>query len=1213
MIPAAAATNGNAPAVSDLDIAVIGMSCAFPGAATPAEFWANLCDGVESIRSLSDEELLTRGVPAATLQDPDYVRAASTLDDVESFDADFFGINPNEARATDPQHRLFLECAWAALEDAGYEPTTFDGDVGVFAGLGMNSYLLEVLARNAGFWQTTSLEQMMIGNDKDFLPSRVSYKLGLTGPSINVNTACSTSLVAIHLARQSLVLGESDMALVGGCSIVVPNGRGYRYVKDGIQSPDGHCRAFDAQARGTVWGDGCGVVVLKRLSAAIEDGDRVLAAVKGTAVNNDGALKVGYTAPGVDGQSRVIVEAMAEAGVSPDDIGYVEAHGTGTHLGDPVEIAALTRAFRSGTDRTGYCPIGSVKTNIGHLNAAAGIAGFMKAVLAVHHGKLPASLNHTTGNPEIDFATSPFYVQTRLGEWPADGGRPRRAGVSSMGIGGTNCHVIVEQAPAPARNGGPPEHRHVLPLSARSAAALEAATDRLARHLSEHPDLELADVAFTLQCGRGHFAHRRAVVAGSVAEAARLLAERDPAGLLEGGAALAAVPVALAGAELARWLAGEDPDWAGAWRGIAAARVALPTYPFERRRYWHDAPDDDDYFRKLADMADWFALPVWQPAPLPFAAGSRAPGARLVFLDELGIGAAAAARLEADGQDVTRVAVGDGYHQTDERSFTLDPGDADGYHELFEALRDAGRLPESILFCWPLGAGAPPAAGDGFDLDTFAAAQERALFPILWVAEALDELGVRELMTFTAVTSDVWDVTGSEQLDVHASTASGGCLVFQQTYGPISARSVDLALRDGADVDAHADRLLRELDHAAPEPLCAYRAGRRYVRSYVPVRVEPGAPRVASIEKDRAYLVLGGLEGIGHELAEHVVGDLGGRLLLVEEPGFPLQPQWDQWLEDQGPDDPVGARIRNAQALIDRGATFAGVLSTDPDANARLLADAEAEAGSGPVAGVVHAPGASNAKRISTMRSVSTDDWWLNFEAVGHSLVLLDHMLAERPLDFRIMANSLGSVLGGDGFFHIATIGGFAKAYTAQRARAGYPAWSVQCWDSWTIEWGGISRFLPPALFDRVEPSVLTSEEGLRCFERAFAVAGELEVEISATDLGRRYDKWVKSTGGRTTAVADRAAGYPRPQLQTPYVAPRSPLEHDLADLFTRLLGVDSVGVDDSFFELGGHSLLGVELAAEIRRAHAIELDLYLLYGLSTVADLAAHIERGAP
>ena len=1208
------------PNPTDFDVAVIGMACAFPGARTPAEFWENLCAGVESVRPLSDEELLARGVPPETLRDPDYVKVASTLDDVESFDAEFFGINPNEARSIDPQHRLFLEVCWEALEDAGYDPAAYDGDIGVFAGAGMNTYLLEVLGRSAAFWQGTSPEQMMIGNDKDFLPSRASYKLNLTGPSINVNTACSTSLVALHLARHSLLLGDSDMALVGGVSITLPNGRGYRYLKDGFQSPDGHCRAFDAEARGTVWGDGAGVVVLKRLGTALADGDRILATVKGSAVNNDGARKVGYTAPGVEGQSRVIVEALAEAGVSPDEIGYVEAHGTGTPLGDPIEVTALTQAFRTGTDRRGYCAIGSVKTNIGHLNAAAGIAGFMKAVLAVQQGQIPASLNHETPNPRIDFETSPFRVQTSLAPWAADG-RPRRAGISSMGIGGTNCHVIIEQAPAAVRETAPEDEtgaeigaetgaeaappRRVLPLSARTATALAAAAERLAGHLAAHPDLDIADVAYTLQCGRRHFPHRRAVVAADLAEAVRILRESDPDAAAATRAAASAADTHGA-AELTRWLAGEDPDWAVIWGKSGRARVALPTYPFERRRYWYDADTDDGYFTKLPDMADWFSLPVWKPAPLPFGAVAAAEHTCLVLADDTGLGAAAAQRMRARGQRVITVTAGTAYERIDDATFTLDPADGDGYSDLFQDLLATGELPADILFCWPLDAAAAPE--DGFARDAFEADQDRSLFPIVWIAEALAEHAPDHPVRLTAVTADVWDVTGGEPFAVNAGTTAGACLVFQQSYGAVSARCVDLGRSGGASLDAQADQVLSELDGSASEMLCAYRLGRRYARSYTPVRVEASAPRAAALEKDRAYLVFGALEGIGHQIAEHIVRDVGGRLLILEEEDFPEPAQWAQWSADQGPDDPISVRIRTAQELIAEGAVFVGTLGTDEAANARLLAEAEAVAG--PLAGVVHAPGASNAKRISTMRAVSVEAWWLNFDAVGHTLVLLDRVLGDRPLDFRIMTNSLGSVLGGDGFFHIATVGGFAKAYTAMRARRGGPTWSVQCWDSWTVEWTGISRFLPPSLFSRVEPSVLTSEEGIRCFERAFAVAGEVEVEISATDLARRYRKWVESTAAAPGAPAGRPSGHPRPQLATPFVSPRSPLEHDVADLFTQLLGVATVGADDSFFDLGGHSLLGVELAAEVRRRFAIDMDLYLLYGMSTVADLAAHIER---
>jgi phthiocerol/phenolphthiocerol synthesis type-I polyketide synthase E len=399
-------------------------------------------------------------------------------------------------------------------------------------------YVLRNVLANPEALMAGGENQAMLGGDKDFLATRLSYKLNLRGPSFTVQTACSTSLVATHLACRALLGRECDMALAGGVSAVVPQVAGYLYQEGGITSPDGHCRAFDAQAQGTVGGSGVGVVVLKRLSDALAAGDTIHAVIRGTAINNDGSQKVGYTAPGVDGQAGAIAAAQALAGVSPDEIGYVEAHGTGTPLGDPIEIAALTRVFRAGTERQGYCAIGSIKTNLGHLDAAAGIAGLIKTTLVLERGEIPPSLHYREPNPRIDFASSPFFVNAGLRSWaggPEENG-PRVAAVSSFGIGGTNAHAVLEQAPAPAPSGAS-RPLQLLALSARSAAALEAATDNLAAHLRRHPEVSLADAAFTLQVGRRLLSHRRVLVAHDAADAATALSARDPERLLTRAAA----------------------------------------------------------------------------------------------------------------------------------------------------------------------------------------------------------------------------------------------------------------------------------------------------------------------------------------------------------------------------------------------------------------------------------------------------------------------------------------------------------------------------------------------------------------------------------------------------------------------------------------------------------------------------------------------------
>jgi acyl transferase domain-containing protein/thioesterase domain-containing protein/NADPH-dependent curcumin reductase CurA/NAD(P)-dependent dehydrogenase (short-subunit alcohol dehydrogenase family)/acyl carrier protein len=505
------------------DIAVIGVAGRFPGARNVAQYWRNLCAGVESVKFFSDDELLARGVPADTLRDPSYVRAQPVLQEFDRFDAGFFGFSPQDAAIMDPQHRVFLEVGWEALEDAGHDPETFAGNVGVFATCGMNTYMMYHLVRNRGIMDEVG-EWLVrhTGNDMNFLATRLSYELNLRGPSMNVQTACSSALVAIHQACVSLLSGECDLALAGGATIALPQNHGYLYKPNEILSPDGHCRPFDARARGTLFGSGAGVVVLRRLADALEAGDRVLAVVKGSAVNNDGCGKVGYLAPSVDGQSRAVVEALTVSGIDPETVGYVEAHGTGTIVGDPIEMVALTQAYRQFTAKKGFCALGSVKSNIGHLGEAAGVAAFIKTVLALGHGQIPPSLHYEAPNPQIDFAGSPFFVNARLAAWPARA-EPRRAGITSLGAGGTNCHVIVEESP-PAPPTGPARPWQLLLLSAATPTALDAAAANLAAHLRERPQADLADVAFTLHAGRKAFAHRRAFVCRDAAEAAAALA-----------------------------------------------------------------------------------------------------------------------------------------------------------------------------------------------------------------------------------------------------------------------------------------------------------------------------------------------------------------------------------------------------------------------------------------------------------------------------------------------------------------------------------------------------------------------------------------------------------------------------------------------------------------------------------------------------------------
>lgn len=511
---------------SGLEIAIVGMAGRFPGADDVDALWRNVRDGVESVAHHSDEALRARGVPQAALDDPAFVKAGVPFDGADRFDAAFFGYNPREAEQLDPQQRILLECAWHALEHAGYDAQRLACPVGVYAGAGANLYLLRhLLPRHGLDAGVAELIGLMNGNSPDSLSTRVAYKLDLRGPAVTVQTACSTSLAAVHMACQALLAHECDMALAGGVWLNLLQDHGYRHQPGAILSSDGHCRAFDAAADGTVLGSGAGIVVLKRLDEALRAGDTIHAVIKGSAANNDGAAKVGYTAPSVEGQAAAIRAAHTIAGVAPDSIGYVEAHGTGTTLGDPIEIAALTQAFRAGTAARGFCAIGSLKTNIGHLDAAAGVAGLIKTVQALRHRTLPPSLNFTAPNPRIDFPASPFYVNTEAKPWPA-GAAPRRAGVSSFGMGGTNVHVVLEEAPAATRSATATRGAQLLRLSARSESALRAQAQQLAARLQAGlalDNLALDDIAHTLRQGRARFDHRAVVVARDPVQAAQAL------------------------------------------------------------------------------------------------------------------------------------------------------------------------------------------------------------------------------------------------------------------------------------------------------------------------------------------------------------------------------------------------------------------------------------------------------------------------------------------------------------------------------------------------------------------------------------------------------------------------------------------------------------------------------------------------------------------
>lgn len=499
----------------EYEVAIIGMAGRFPKAKNIEEYWNNLMEGKECVTFFSEEELRETGIDDLTLHDSSYVKARPYIEDIECFDAEFFKVNSREATIMDPQHRLFMQVAWESLEDAGYIPTNYDGKIGIFAGCDTNTYLLNnVILSEPDIVREDPLAIKM--EDKDYLCTRTAYRLNLTGPSVMTQSACSSATIAVHLASESILSGECDMALAGAVSLTLPVKSGYFYREGGVVSQDGHVRVFDSQSSGTVYGDGLGVVVLKRLSDAIEDKDHIYAVIKGVASNNDGGDRIGFTAPSLQGQADVIQGALDAAGVEPDSIGYIETHGTGTKLGDSIEIAALIEAYKEGTREEGTCPIGSVKPNIGHTSTASGMASLIKVALALEKEIIPPTIHYQETNPEINFSNTPFYVNTKVKEWRREGS-PRRAALSAFGLGGSNTHMILEEAPMRivAKE---TKRSHVFMLSAKNEEVLKEYELRLANYIKKNTEAGFEDIAHTLQKGRMQFSCRCAVVAKNTDE-----------------------------------------------------------------------------------------------------------------------------------------------------------------------------------------------------------------------------------------------------------------------------------------------------------------------------------------------------------------------------------------------------------------------------------------------------------------------------------------------------------------------------------------------------------------------------------------------------------------------------------------------------------------------------------------------------------------------
>ncbi len=998
------------------DIAVIGMSARVPGAKNIKEFWENLCQGRESITRFSDQEIIAEGIAPELLKKPEYVKAWGVVEDADKFDAQFFGFNPREAEILDPQQRIFLEEAWKAMEDAGCDSERFNGAIGTFASVGMNTYIKN-LSGDGEYGNVANDYQIMINNDKDFLATRIAYKLNLEGPGITVQTACSSSMVAVHLACKSLLNKECDMALAGGVSIRLPQKTGYLYQEGMILSPDGHCRAFDEKAKGTVGGNGAGVVVLKRLEDAIAQGDNICAVIKATAVNNDGSLKVGYTAPRIEGEAGVIAKAQELAGVSPDTITYIEAHGTGTPLGDPIEIEALGKVFSEKTNKKNYCAVGSVKTNIGHLDAASGVIGLIKTVLSIKNGKIPPSLNFNKPNPKCDFENGHFFVNTELCDWKTDS-MPRRAGVSSFGIGGTNAHAVLEQAPV-KRNTAPGKQRKLLIFSAKTPSALLSMTSNFAGYLKENFDVDMNDASYTLKLGRREFEYRCCLVCSTREEAIEAIENDNLIYANHVNIEKSYNPEKLkeyTEEELGLfWILGEKIDWVSLYEGQVRNKINLPTYPFEGKSYWAKPKKAD-----IKDIKDYFYAPLWKQTlyniPLELTLPENVKSI-LVLAEKNTFVNKYLELLRKAGAEVLEA----------------NPKQQQDYDVLLTELKNQGQLPDRIINML------------GISNEN----RGKALFySMLYLSKALGKQEIKKEISIIVLTNAMQKVSGEAVLYPEKALVLGPCRVIPKEYENIKCRSVDFMLcEDGNPFERELlEQLLYETCCDSEDTTIAYRGDTRWIQSFDKMELQNTKKPVLQIKNNGTYLITGGLGGIGLVLAENLAQKEKVNLVLVGRSSFPEMDKWDEWLKDKGEADKNSIKIRVLKHIRELGSEV--IICRGNVDNAEEMIEVRQQIWNrfGKVDGVIHAAGNPGGGMIQIKEESFVEKV---FAPKVEGTQVLYEVLKDCNPDFFIMSSSLNSITGGFGQADYSAANNYMDAFAnAHDSRHGTRFVSIN-WDRW--------------------------------------------------------------------------------------------------------------------------------------------------------------------
>lgn len=1190
---------------NELNIAIIGMSGEFPGANNIKELWSNLINGGESIHTFTPDELRSMGVSEAEFTKENYVPRAGILKDVELFDASFFGYSPREAMLIDPQQRKLLEHAWLACEDAAINPLIFPGAMGVFVGSSLNTYLLNNILNQPGIDEADDIQQILFGNGLDYLATRIAYQLNCRGPALNIQTACSTSLVAIHEACQHLLTYQADVAIAGGVSINTPP-KGYLYSVDGMMSPDGQCNPFSTEAQGTVFSSGLGVVVLKRLEDAIQDGNPIYAVIRGSAINNDGHGKVGYTAPSIDGQAEVILLAQANAAVSTEQVCYIETHGTGTQLGDPIELAALQQVFAEGTSNKQFCAIGSIKSNIGHLDVAAGVAGLIKTTLALSHQEIPPTLYRGSPTNKFDWKNSAFYLNNKSTKLSTN--EPAVAAVSCFGIGGTNAHVILQEYVQTELKSLQPSST-LLVFSAKTQQALQTVLKNFADEICNRSRVDMPAIARTLQVGRAPFRYRAAFVVNSIEQAVMVIQQEEYSIIAceHVRNVLPVKPVESCNQEdlqkiADQWLAGYEIDWDLHYENHKPTMVHLPGYPFERQRFWLE-PYQSHQAEKKMPIDEWFYQPSWKPNPLSSSFSPMTGGAVLVFLDKKTQSIINWGYLETFGK-VIMVFAAEKFAVLDESTCQINITDPDDFKKLFQHLLQTQRLPNYVVHGLTL-----TLNKEASTIDTFHNHQPYGLLSCIYLIQAWEKIVQDRPLKLTVITNRLTSIAEAIH-EPHKVPVLAAVKVIPKEYLNAETQLIDMDCVDHPQfAEYQMQQIVQEMGkpHYDEEEI-VLRGITRWLRTYVKTPIHAVSKKPFAVGTEQVIMITGGLGQLGLDIASYFAQFPGIKLALIARREFPPQSEWAALIEQYEEDHPRRIILQRLQSMHQRGCIVQTFSADVSDKTSLEKAIAAIESSLGGITGVIHAAGETVNGIIALKRPESLTE---SYQAKVFGTYHLCEIFTKKSLKFMILCSSMNAIIGGlgqlDNTAANTVVDSLAEYYAMQ---TGQPILS--------INWGAINIDRPlkvnvvPQFADlstEHKRNRMNDEETHEVYNRLLSHQFGARLLISTISMDDVLKNW-----NRVASIQDLAKdidmGTNKHCELRPEEQPETPIEIWIAEQWSRLLGVNVIGKQHNFFTLGGHSLSSVQFMTKLLEQYQVKAHVMNLYEMPTLSEFSNYIEK---